>query len=460
MKSLMNAEEYDLIVLGSGEGGKYIAWSEAAKGRKVAVIEQKYVGGSCPNIACLPSKNIIHSAKIATYFLRGKEFGIEANDWKINMSHVQNRKRKMVEELVEMHMDHFKESGAELIMGRGEFVGPKTLEVNSSDSKRILRGKQIIINTGSRAKIDPIPGLVESKPLTHIEALDLDVIPKKLLILGGGYVGLELAQAFRRFGSDVAIIERNERLIHREDKDISDAVHELCNEEGIEVYTGVQISKVEGISSQNIEIYGKQALAELILKGSHLLVAGGRTPNTDHLGLGKAGIDVTEKGFIKVNEKLQTTAPDVWAVGDCAGSPFFTHISFDDHRVVKAAFEGKEKSTKDRQVPFCLFIDPEFARIGFSETEAKKQGIPYRLVKMPMKDILRTRTLSETKGFLKALIDEETDQILGFAAFGTGAGEVMAMVQVAMIAKLPFNKLQGAIFTHPTLAEGLVQLFH
>jgi pyruvate/2-oxoglutarate dehydrogenase complex dihydrolipoamide dehydrogenase (E3) component len=453
-------EEYDLLVLGSGEAGKYIAWTLAGKGMKTAVIERKYIGGSCPNIACLPSKNVIHSAKVASYFRRSEEFGITKDNWKIDMPAVNERKRKMVAGLVEMHLDLYKKSGAELVIGSGRFIGPKIIEVTSDDGLvRVLRGKRVVINTGTRATIDPIPGPAEANPLTHIEALDLDRIPEHLLVLGGGYVGLELAQAMRRFGSRVTIIERNPRLLHREDQDISAALHELFKDEGIEVVTSARITRVEGKSGESVKLQANRNGLETVLEGTHLLAATGRTPNTDGIGLGQAGVEKTERGYVKVNERLETTAPDVWAVGDCAGSPHFTHISFDDFRIVRDNILGGHRVTTGRQVPFCMFTDPEFARIGLSEMEANERGIAYRLAKIPLVAVLRTRTLSETRGFMKALVEAKSDRILGFTVFGVEAGEVMASVQVAMIAGLPYTALRDAIFTHPTMLEGLIALF-
>ena len=453
-------EECDVLVLGSGAAGKLLSWTLAKEGMKVAVVERKYVGGSCPNIACLPSKNIIHSAKVASYFFRSLEFGISKDNCKINLEAVRERKRKMVAGLVDLHLELYRKSGAELIMGSGRFVGPKTLEVTSAEgAKRLLRGRQVVINTGTRATIERTPGLTEANPLTHVEALELDRIPEHLLVLGGGYVGLELAQAMRRFGSRVTLIERNPRLIHREDQDVADGLHELFQEEGINVFTNAQLTRVEGKSGAAVKLRARQHGSEVVLEGTHLLVATGRTPNTDGIGLELAGVETTERGYVKVDEHLKTTAADVWAAGDCAGSPHFTHISENDFQIVRDNILGGQRVTTGRQVPFCMFTDPEFARIGLSETEAKERGIPYRLAKIPMLAVLRARTLSETRGFMKALIDTRSDGLLGFTAFGVGAGETMAAVQVAMLAGLPYTTLRDAIFTHPTLPEGLVPLF-
>ena len=269
----------------------------------------------------------------------------------------------------------------------------------------MLHGPKIIISTGSRATVDPIPGLREAAPLTHIEILEIDHVPDHLLIIGGGYIGLELAQAMRRFGSRVTIIERNDRLAHREDADVSEMLHAVCRGEGIDVVTSAHVSRVEGQSGQHVKLSAERNRTGIVLEGSHLLVASGRTPNTQGIGLELAGVELTERGHVKVNERLETTAPGVWAVGDCAGSPHFTHIAFDDFRIIRDNLAGGHHVTTGRQVPFCLYTDPELARVGLSETEAKAQGIGYRLAKIPMIAVLRTRTLSETSGFMKALID-------------------------------------------------------
>jgi pyruvate/2-oxoglutarate dehydrogenase complex dihydrolipoamide dehydrogenase (E3) component len=311
--------------------------------------------------------------------------------------------------------------------------------------------------------LEPIPGLAEAQPLTHIEALELGQVPEHLLVIGGGYVGVELAQAMRRFGSKVTVIDRNGRLMSKEDPDTCEDLRSLLADEGVDILLNARIKQVSGKSGDSVTVVvvqnGEQNGIETVLKGSHVLVATGRKPNTEGLGLEVTGVELTDRGYIKVNERLETTAPGVWAIGEVAGSPQFTHISIDDFRVVHANITGGNRVTTGRQVPYCLFTDPELARIGLSETEAQAQGIAYRLFKVPMETNLRARTLSETRGFVKALVEADRDRILGFTAFGVGAGEILATVQIAMIAGLPYTALRDAVLTHPTLVEGLISLF-
>ncbi len=453
-------EEFDLVILGGGTGSTLAAWTFAGEGKRVAVVDRKYIGGSCPNIACLPSKNIIHSAKVASYLRRSKEFGIALDGFVIDMADVRERKRSMVSGLNDMYMENYRTTGAEFILGTGRFLAPRTMEVTLADgTTRQLRGTNMVVSTGTRAALDKIPGLAESQPLTHIEALELDEIPEHLLVIGGGYVGVELSQAMRRFGSKVTIIDRNARLMSREDPDVCEALGSLLAEEGIDILLNTRIKQVSGKCGDSVSVVVEQNGTQKVLKGSHVLVATGRNPNTEGLGLELAGIELTDRGYIKVNEQLQTTAPGVWAIGEVAGSPKFTHISVDDFRVVHANLSGGNRVTTGRQVPYCLFTDPELARIGLSETEAEAQGIAYRLFKVPMETNLRARTLSETRGFVKALVKADSDRILGFTAFGVGAGEILATVQIAMIGGLPYTALRDAVLTHPTLVEGLIPLF-
>ena len=453
-------EEYDLVILGGGTGSTIAAWTFAGEGKRVAAIDRKYIGGSCPNIACLPSKNIIHSAKVASYFRRSNEFGISHNGFTIDMSGVRERKRAMVRGLNDDYLDNYRKTGAEFILGTGRFVAPKTVEVVLGDgTTRQLRGMNVIVSTGTRATLDAIPGLAEAKPLTHVEALELDQVPEHLLVIGSGYVGVEFAQAMRRFGSKVTVIGRRERLMPQEDEDVSEELRSILDEEHIEILLKTRIKRVSGESGKSVSIVIEQNGREKTLEGSHVLVAAGRTPNTEGLGLELAGVELTDRGYIKVNERLQTTAPGVWAIGEVAGSPQFTHISVDDFRVVHDNINGIDHVTTGRQVPYCLFTDPELARIGFNENAARAQGIAYRLFKVPMGSNLRARALVETRGFVKALVDTDSDRILGFTAFGVGAAEIMTSVQIAMNAGVPYTALRDTILTHPTLVEGLIPLF-
>jgi pyruvate/2-oxoglutarate dehydrogenase complex dihydrolipoamide dehydrogenase (E3) component len=453
-------EEYDLLILGGGTGSTIAAWTFAGEGKRVATVDRKYIGGSCPNIACLPSKNIIHSAKVASYFRQSKEFGIAHNGFTINMTGVRERKRAMVRGLNEIYLDNYRKTGAEFLLGTGRFVAPKTVGVALADgTTRRLRGMNVIVSTGTRATLEAIPGLHEARPLTHIEALELDGVPEHLVVIGSGYVGVEFAQAMRRFGSRVSVIGRRERLMPQEDQDVSAALLDLLDDEGVDVLLKTDVKRVSGRSGNSVSIVVEQSGAEKTLEGSHILVAAGRTPNTDGLGLQLAGVELTDRGFIKVNNRLQTTAPGVWAIGEVAGSPQFTHISVDDFRIVQANINGGDRVTTGRQVPYCLFTDPELARIGLNENEARAQGIAYRLFKVPMESNLRAHTLSETRGFVKALVEADGDRVLGFTAFGVGAAEIMSAVQIAMTAGVPYTALRDAILTHPTLVEGLIPLF-
>jgi pyruvate/2-oxoglutarate dehydrogenase complex dihydrolipoamide dehydrogenase (E3) component len=452
-------EQYDAIIIGSGEAGKWMSWTLGGQGQRVINLEDKRIGGACPNVACLPSKNVIHSAKVASFFRRGAEFGMVCGDWHVDMVGVNAHRQQLVDANVQAHLANYAKSHAEIVMGFGRFIAEKTVEVTLNDGGiRTLRSDRIFIDTGSRATIEPIPGLVESAPLTHVEALALTVLPDHLLVLGGGFIGLELAQALRRFGARVTIIERHPGIAHREDPDVIEGLDQLFRDEGIDIVSNATLTGVEGTSGKSVTLHLTLPGGETTLQGSHLLVATGRTPNTQNMGLELVGIKTTPAGHIQVNDRLETTAPGVWAMGDCAGSPHFTHISFDDFRTVRDNLAGGNRTTKGRQIPSCAFTDPELAHVGLTETQAKKQGVPYRLAKVPMLSNLRASTLSETRGFIKALISND-DRILGFTAFGIEAGELLPVVQLAMTANLPYTAIRSLIVTHPTISEGLVTLF-
>jgi pyruvate/2-oxoglutarate dehydrogenase complex dihydrolipoamide dehydrogenase (E3) component len=455
-----DAEKYETLVLGSGEAGKWTAWTMADEGHRTAMVERKWLGGSCPNIACLPSKNVIYSARVASLARRGAEFGLEMDQLRINMAGVQQRKRKMVEAEHQFHAKRTADAGIELIMGEGRFVAPRTIEIalNDGGTRRIV-GERVFLDLGSHSTMPNLPGLAGANPMTHIEALDLDRLPRHLIVIGGGYIGLELAQAIRRFGSDVTVIEQHAQLAEREDPDVGAALLDLFHDEGIEVLVSTHVSRVEGHSGKEVRVYAKDGRGERIIEGTHLLVSVGRMPNTKEIGLEQVGVELDERGYIKVNDRLETTASNVWAMGDCAGSPQFTHVAYHDFRVVRDNLKGGNRTTKDRIVPFCMFTDPELARVGRNETEAKRDKIEYRVAKLPMVNVLRTHTIAEPRGFMKMLIGKDSDEIVGFTAFGIEASELMAAVQTAMVGRLPYTVLRDAIFAHPTMAEGLGSLF-
>ena len=444
------------VVLGGGEAGKYIAWDLARQGRDVVVIERALVGGSCPNIACLPSKNVIRSAKIADLIGRASSYGVSIERATVDMKGVRQRKREMVDGMIAIHRKKFAVPHLEFLLAEGRLVGPRTVEARLPDggSRRFVADR-LFLNLGTRATIPDVPGLAEAEPLTHVEALELDRLPSHLIVLGGGYVGVEFAQAFRRFGSRVTMLEFGPQLLGREDPDVAAAVRQIFEEDGIDVVLGADTEVVEGRSGDGVRLRAKTPAGDRTFEGSDILVAAGRTPQTRELGLEEAGIALDARGFVKVDDRLQATAAGVWAVGECAGSPQFTHVAFDDFRIVRDNLSGTVRSTRDRVIPYCAFIDPELARVGLDETTAQRQRIAVRVARIPMTAVLRARAIDETRGFMKMLLDADSDRILGFTMLGADAGEVLAVVQTAMLAGMPYTGLRDAIFTHPTMAEGL-----
>lgn len=452
--------QFDAVVLGSGESGKWLAWTLAGNGEKTAVIERQYIGGSCPNIACLPSKNEIFGARVAALARHGAQYGVRTTSVSVDMAGVRERKRKMVASEVEFHLGRYRATGVDLILGEGRFVGPKELEVRTKEgAKRRVSGAKVFLDVGTHASVPDLPGLREAQPMTHVEALELDHAPGRLIVLGGGSVALELAQAARRFGADVTVIARAPQLLAKEDPDVAEGMLQLFRDEGIEVLLNTGVVRVTGRSGSTVHVTVHQDGADRTLEGTDLLVAMGREPNTRDIGLEEAGIQLDDRGYVRVNERLETTAPGVWAMGECAGSPQFTHVAFDDFRVVSANLAGGDRTTRDRLVPFCLFTDPELVRVGATESELRSRQVAYRVFRLPMATVLRSATTSEGRGFLKALVASDSDRILGFTAFGAEGSELLAAVQTAMLAGLPFTRLRDAIFAHPTVAEGLVFLF-
>lgn len=453
---MQNLEHFDTVILGSGQGGKLLAWQLARNGQHVAVVERRWVGGSCPAVACLPSKNELWSARIAYLARHAGHFGTSTGKVSTNMTRVRERKQQMVEREIALHLQLYAESGAELIMGSGRLLGPKTLEVELNEGGvRTLTGDRVVINVGTHAAIPNIPGIAEARALTHIEALELDYVPPHLVLMGGGYVAIELAQAFRRFGSRVTIIESGRRLMSREDPDVSSELQQILADDGIEIQLGTTAIAVQGISGDTVHVTVRSDSGSRDIEGSDLLVAVGRTPNTAGIGLEAAGIKLDGSGYIQVNERLETNSPGVWAIGECAGTPQFTHASYDDSRIVSANMAGGNRSTRGRLIPYVLFTDPPLAHVGLTEQDARKLGMPVRLAKIPMTRVLRTAATEETAGFMKVLVNANDDRIVGFTMLGAEAGEVMAAMQTAILAQLPYQGLRDAVIAHLTFAEGL-----
>jgi len=449
-------EQFQVLILGSGQGGKLLGWHMARSGRRTAVVERRWIGGSCPNIACLPSKNEIWSARVAHLVHHAAHFGTMTDAVKTDMAKVRQRKRDMVNREIDFHLKSYKTSGAELIMGTGRFAAPKTLEVRLNDGgTRELAADQVFLNVGTHAAIPKVPGLEAARPLTHIEALELDYLPQHLIVFGGGYVGLELAQTYRRFGSRVTIIQSGPQLMVREDPDVANEMQRILSEEGIRILVATETLNVQGRSGEEVSAIVRTNSGEQKIEGSDILVATGRIPNTAGIGLEKVGVELDGHGYIRVNERLETTASGVWAMGECAGSPHFTHASVDDFRIIRDNLAGGKRTTRDRLVPYCLFTDPPLAHVGLSEHEAQQQGVTVRVARLPMSAVLRTEATDETQGFMKVLVGGSDERILGFTMIGSEAGEVLAAVQTAMLANLPYSKLRDAVLVHPTIAEGL-----
>ena len=454
------SEKFEVLVLGSGIGGKLIAWHMAQSGHRTAVVERRWIGGSCPNVACMPSKNEISSAKVAHSARHGREYGAVTGSVTVDMVIVRQRKRAMVERQVAKHLEIYRASGAELIMGSGRFIAPKTLEVNLNDGgTRELVADKVFLNVGTHAAIPNVPDLQAAQPLTHIDALELDYLPQHLIVIGGGYSGLELAQAYRRFGSEVTVIEAGPQIMAREDVDVAQEMQRLLGDEGINVLVEAQLIEVRGRSGDKVALTARTPSGEQNIDGSDILAAVGRVPNTAGIGLKETGVELDGRGYIRVNGRLETSAPDVWALGECAGSPQFTHISEDDFRIIRDNLAGGNRTTRDRLVPYCMFTDPPLARVGLSEGEAERQGVIARVATLPMDAVLGAQATDQRQGFMKALIGDNDDRILGFTMIGAGAGEVLAAVQTAMLAGLSYPSLANAALAHPTMAEGLSSLF-
>ena len=461
---MTTSQTYDAIIIGSGRGAVYLSLSLAQAGRRTALVERDLVGGTCLNVGCTPTKTMVTSARVAYLANRAAEFGVQTGPVSVDLGAVRQRKRDIlnvgnsfVAGMLEMT------EGLELVRGDARFTGSKSVEVRLNDGNvSQLTGETIFINTGLRPTKPRIPGLDSIPTLDNASIMELDTLPEHLVVLGGGYIGLEFAQMFRRFGSQVTIVQRDKQLLAREDTDVAEEVAKILREDGIEVLLEANTLKVEQTGDAKIQLTVKTPLEERRITGSHLLVATGRVPNTEGLNLEAAGVETDDRGFVQVNERLETGTSGIYAFGDVKGGPAFTHIAFDDFRILRTnLLAGGDATTTGRLVPYTVFIDPQLARVGLSETEASAQGRNIRVAKLPMGYIGPTRPqeLSETRGFMKAIVDADTQQILGATILGIEGGEIMSVLQVAMMGNLPYTAIRDGIFAHPTLAESLTDLF-
>lgn len=455
-------EKFDAIIIGTGQGGKPLAGALAQAGWRTAIVERGRIGGTCVIEGCTPTKTMIASARIAHLARRASDYGVRTGRIDVDLAAVRRRKR----EIVDLFSDGSKKGirrheTLELILGEASFVGPHELEVKLSDGgMRRLMAPKIFINAGGRPTVPPIPGLGDVDFLDSTSVMELSEVPNHLVILGGGFIGLEFAQMFRRFGSEVTVVERAPRLANREDEDVADAIEQILREDGISVQTAADVERVSPAVGDGIQVEVRAGGAEYSVVGSHLLVAVGRTPNTDALCVGAAGLETDERGYIRVNDRLQTGVSGIWALGDIAGSPPFTHIAYDDYRVIRTnILEGGDASTRDRLIPYTVFIDPQLGRVGMSEREASQKGLEVRIAKLPMTGVARAVEVDETRGFMKAVVDARSEQILGVAVLGLEGGEVVAVLQTAMMGKLPYTAIRDGVFAHPTLSESLNNLF-
>jgi pyruvate/2-oxoglutarate dehydrogenase complex dihydrolipoamide dehydrogenase (E3) component len=456
------AQHYDAIVIGAGQGGVPLAKTLAQAGRRTALVEREHVGGTCYNEGCTPTKTMVASAKVAYFERRSGDYGVQNGPVTVDMVAVRQRKRDIVDNFRNGGERRIQDTeGLDLLKGEARFTGPEELEVrlNGGDELR-LTAENIFINVGARPANPPVEGLDSVPTLNSTTIMELDEVPEHLLVLGGGYVGLEFAQMFRRFGSEVTVVQRGRQLLSREDADVAEAVAEILREDGIEVLLETRAERAEQTEDGRIRLTIRRPEGESTLEGSHLLAAAGRPPNTDQLNLEAAGVETDKRGFIKVNERLETNVPGIWALGDVKGGPAFTHISYDDFRIVRTnLLEGGNATINDRMLPYTVFIDPQLGRVGLSEEEAREQSRNVRVAMMPMSHVARAIEVDEPRGVMKAVVDAETHQILGCAVLGIEGGEVMAMIQIAMMGGVPYTVLRDAIFAHPTLAESLNNLF-
>lgn len=458
----MTTTTYDAIIIGAGQGGGPLASALAQAGWKTALIEREHVGGTCINEGCTPTKTMVASARVAYLARRGADYGVNTGPIRIDMSVVRKRKRDIVESFRSGSERSIRDTeGLDLLMGAAHFTDTKTIEVKlNTGETRMLSADTILINAGERPAQPSLPGIDSVPYLNSTSIMELDTVPEHLLVLGGGYVGLEFGQMFRRFGSKVTIVQRGAHLLAREDNDVAEAIADILREDGIEVLLRTAAARVEKASDGTIQLTVNTPDGERILTGTHLLSAAGRVPNTDSLNLSACGVQMNKRGYIETNEKLETNVPGIYALGDVKGPPAFTHISYDDFRILRTnLIQHGNASIHDRLVPYTVFIDPQLGRVGLSETEAKEQVRNIRVAKMPMNYVARALEVDESRGFMKAIVDADTEQILGAAILGLEGGEIMSMLEIAMMGKLSYTVLRDGVFAHPLLAESLNNLF-
>ncbi len=458
----MATTHYDAIIIGAGQAGGPLSTALGQAGHKTAIIEREHVGGTCINEGCTPTKTMIASARAAYVARRAADFGVHTGSVSVDMTAVRKRKRDIVDSFRNGSQGRIEKSeNVDLLMGEATFVGPKAVEVHLNDgSVQQLTADLIFINTGDRPSVPPLEGLENVPYLNSTSIMELDVVPEQLLVIGGGYIGLEFGQMFRRFGSKVTIVQRGKQLLPREDADIAEEVAKILREDGIEVLLETSTSHITKDADGTIQLTVKTPEGERTLSGSHLLAGTGRTPNTDKLNLDATGVQVDKSGNIPVNDTLETNVAGIYALGDVKGGPAFTHISYDDYRIIRTnLIEHGQASIADRLVPYTVFIDPQLGRIGLNETEARKAGKNFKVAKMPMNYVARALEVDESRGIMKVLVDPDSKLILGCSILGIDGGEIMAMLQIAMLGKLPYPVLQEGVFAHPTLAESLNTLF-
>jgi pyruvate/2-oxoglutarate dehydrogenase complex dihydrolipoamide dehydrogenase (E3) component len=458
---MTTSKHYDAIVIGSGQGGNPLSMALARANLRTALIERSHVGGTCINEGCTPTKTMVASGRVAYLARRAADYGVHTGPVSVDIQKVRQRKRDIVNSFrggIQRRIEAT--SNLDLVFGEASFSSPKSIIVRSKDGdESTLSAERMFINAGTRASRPRLEGLEQTTYLDNVSIMELGEVPDHLLVLGGGYIGLEFGQLFRRFGSKVTIIQSRAQLLAGEDPDVAEEVTKILRQDGVEIFLDTKATRAEeagGVISLQVSTQSKSAT----LTGSHLLLAAGRVPNSDTLNLQAAGVETDNRGFVRVNDRLETTAKDIYALGDIKGGPAFTHISYDDFRILRAnLLENKVASTKDRQVPYCLFIDPQLGRVGITESEARTQGREIRVAKLPMTSVARALEVDETRGFMKAVVDAKTNQILGAAVLGLEGGEIMSMLETAMMGKLPFTALRDATYAHPTLAESLNSLF-